>query len=253
MEFSATALDSLATGAGVSSASVSAAAATFGTVAAVWMAVGPMPQVQAVRKCQSLAPVNLMQLSCGLLNAGSWLTFALLTDLSEAIPVNAANVVFTFCLFYIVYANVQGEESVTVLIHLAFPILMLFTMIVFGLDGGKHSKHAQLIGQITCGFNMLLYAIPLSDLGDIVKTRTRGRLTLFGVLASFSCSLCWAVVGVVNRAAPMVIPNAAGVALSSLQLLIVLVLPAPRDPKSEPVASPGKKANTNKKASKKKR
>ena len=104
------------------------------------------------------------------------------------------------------------------------------------------SKVTTLLGYVCTVFNVAMYASPLCVVRHVIRTRSVAAMPLLLTLGMGLCSASWTVYAILVHDDFILIPNAIGLVLFFLQLLVYRTYapfcPAAARRRSEPLASP---------------
>jgi hypothetical protein len=195
---------------------------TAGTVMVVLLLCSQLPAMYGVvfkgTGVDKLSPIPTVgQMG----NFVSWVVYALVADEIALLRVNAIGVGFGVLYLSIFLVYTRGPKLRQLLVFLT-AVLLGFAL-VLGLIVGVMSDHAakvNALGWVALVCNTLMFAAPLASIKIALSTMDPAAIPILLTLAGTGCSILWGVYGWLKQNMFVFGPNAAGVALSALQIAI---------------------------------
>lgn len=207
------------------------------TVALVFM-LSPAVQIFEVYRSKgnaltSTSPFNLISMYA---NCAMWLIYGLLYPVPPAVPCNAIGLVaccayLSICWFYAVRKHevhgwhlwcADGSWSISAATGTTAALIFSGACYVYAAGSPAQAEH---VGYLAMVVNVVMYGAPLSGVGRVIADKSSATLPPVQCALGFLCSSLWLCVGLNNRNVPTVIPNALGVPLAALQLLLIAWFP----------------------------
>jgi solute carrier family 50 (sugar transporter) len=166
---------------------------------------------------------------------GCWMVYALppVTPCkTQPLVTNAVGLALElfYIIFYFMYAGPRLRETLRQLLVAASVVLFV---LLFGLVVAPHlpidgfppqtpplSKQTTVLGFACAVLNTLMYAAPLSVMRQVIRTRSVEFMPLPLSVGGLVCSGCWFVYALKAKDDFILSPNAAGVALSIVQIAL---------------------------------
>lgn len=230
---------------------------TAATTVALFFMFSPAVQIFEVYRSKgnalvNMSPFNLISMYA---NCAMWLIYGLLYPVPPAVLCNAIGLVacvayLCVCWFYAMRKHevhgwhlwcVDGSWSLSAAAGTAAALMFSGACYAYAAVSPAQAEH---VGYLAMGVNVVMYGAPLSGVGRVIADKSSATLPPMQCALGFLCSSLWLCVGLNNRNVPTIIPNALGVPLAALQLLLLAwfprkaaKLPDEAKPTSEKLAS----------------
>ncbi|OLQ09959.1 Bidirectional sugar transporter SWEET16 [Symbiodinium microadriaticum] len=190
--------------------------------------LSPLVEVQKVHRSQGEAlrdvcPSNLLLM---LVNSALWLWYAICVPLpplvlNNTIGLTACCYCLTSCWFY----ARQRREQTWGTAAAASTVLAFMAIFLALVYAETSSSHAQQVGYLAMAVNILAYGAPLAAARRVLVEKCSRALPPAQCVLALSSSFLWLCVGLKKQSMPMIVPNACGVPLAIVQLLLICFYP----------------------------
>jgi len=192
-----------------------------------------LPAVLEARKTGSLGPFNPLPSTIMVLSVFAWLCYGLTVSNPWIVASNLPGAAAVLATFVILLPLMGREHKAlaavqTTFVSGAMATLCLWTFAVF--SGVSAALRAKLIGYFASLIFVVLAASPLSTIKTVLAERNSA--SIYAPLTAAQCAntLLWTIYGVMAAKDIFVYgPNAIGLALGIVQLLLKLIFPSKTD------------------------
>jgi len=198
---------------------------TLGVVLSKALYLAPAPAVLSAVRTGSLGSLNPLPNAMMVLSTTSWIFYALSVPnpfiAASNVPGGIASVAYTVCLLPLIPHENKRRPIQLLLIAGTAVALILWCVLIFGGATAAGRSHAfGLYGSLLC---VLLFASPLSTVRLVV--RTRNAASIYAPLTIAQCVNCatWTFYGLAVGDQWVWGPNATGLSLGLLQVLLKVV------------------------------
>ena len=170
--------------------------------------------------------VSSLPLVVGALNGLNWLRYGLLIEDNALVLVNFVGAVlyslYTTCFYVYTSRKLAIQVQVVSAASLFGTILVYIRMV-------DHDYAVNTMGVVAVGVTICNFASPLANLGNVIRTRSTETLPFPLIMANFMLTGLWWLYGSMIDDTFVQIPNAMGMILSTVQLLLFCIFPATTD------------------------
>ncbi|XP_055386229.1 sugar transporter SWEET1-like isoform X2 [Condylostylus longicornis] len=160
---------------------------------------------------------------CGMLSCSLWLQYGFLTDDNVLITVNSVGTVLM--LFYVLSYYIFTVNKQSYIRQFLIAFIILLSVILYTRQEDDLALKQNVIGYVCCCVTVTFFGSPLSQLFQVIKTRSTEFLPFPLIVCSFIVSLQWFIYGVLMDDVFIEIPNFLGCLLSSVQLGLFVCYP----------------------------
>ena len=195
-----------------------------GTALAACLFAAQLPSLAAVAlRGAPIAKLSFLPTLGQAGNFSAWVVYAALAGESAAavLRVNAIGCGFAavYVIFFLAYSAGAARARVAASAAAAAAALAaLFAGCIFATPDRASAVVA--LGWAATTLNVAMYASPIAGVRAALRSMDRGAIPVLLVLAGLGCSVLWGLYGLLKRNYFVGVPNAIGVVLSALQLVV---------------------------------
>ncbi|KAL2318327.1 hypothetical protein Fmac_032203 [Flemingia macrophylla] len=200
--------------------------AVLGNVASMSLYAAPTVTFKRVIRKKNTEEFSCIPYIIALLNSllYTWYGLPIISKKWENFPlvtVNGVGILFelSYVLIYFWFSSAKGKVKVavtTVAVLIAFCLIAIVSFFAFP----DHRHRKLLVGSISFGVSIALYASPLVAMKNVVQTKSVEFMPLPLSLSTLLASVLWMIYGVLIRDIFVAGPNVVGTPLGILQLVL---------------------------------
>lgn len=205
----------------------------IGCITAWFLFVAPIPTMRKIVRMKTTEKFSSVPYFVSMLQCGLWTVYATVTPCKlQPFVTNVVGCLLEalYVLIFVWYAPSRTVRTRMMLATLAV-VLIFVGLTLFALLLGpalpiapwpeKHaSKQTTLLGFICIGLNIAMYASPLEAIRIVTRTRSVESMPLLLTIGCGLCSGCWFAYALLVGDDFILVPNAAGLGLAVLQLIV---------------------------------
>ncbi|GMF57526.1 unnamed protein product [Phytophthora fragariaefolia] len=199
-------------------------------ISSIFVRVAPWPDFQRVYKAKSTGEVQILPVVMLFTNCVVLVWYGYLSENIFPLFVTAMMGLATCGGFIAVfYRYADDKRSVLRVCAVALAVIVLVclygTIGVAGVTGQSKSSLATAMGAISIGTSIGLYGSPLATIRRVVCNKSTASMPFTLCLANFFNSVCWVVYAVIILDVWVLLPNAFGCVLTTIQLILYVIYP----------------------------
>ncbi|GMF30818.1 unnamed protein product [Phytophthora lilii] len=199
-------------------------------VTTIFMRISLMPDFQRMRKMKSTGDMSV--LPCVLLYANCYLLCWYSYAVDNIIPLFltaalgvVAGVFFAF-FFYRWTAHKRDVMKIFVILAMIMLLETIYGAIAFlGWTGQDRSSTGTTLGVLVIISSVGLYASPMATIRHVIRTKTSSSMPFTMGVVNVINSFCWVVYAILVDDVFILVPNASGALLGSIQLILTFIYP----------------------------
>ena len=192
----------------------------IGSVLSIYFFISPVvPFSKVLREEMDYKDSPGILLICSFMNCIIWADYGLLKNITQIYLANSlgCTIIFVWISIYLFYF---GRK------YFAFALIIniLFLFIIGIISYFFYYKiDEKITGLVALIFNILMYASPGEKIFTIIKTGNYQLIPIFSCFGGFACSFCWLIFGIKKEDKNLIIPNALGLLLFIIQIIIYFI------------------------------
>ena len=189
----------------------------IGTAITLYFFLSPgIPFFKLIRGQIEVKDAPGLLLIFSLLNCLLWLNYGLLTNRAQVYSTNGAGSGFTliFITIFLIYLTKQNFLFTLLLILALIAVMGAISYLSFFIIYYKY------VGISANVFNVLMYGATGEKIYRVFKTKNYKLMPIFSIIGAFFSAMCWLIYGTFDYDLNVIIPNALGVMLSFVQLIV---------------------------------
>mmetsp|Transcript_114585 Transcript_114585/g.364189 ORF Transcript_114585/g.364189 Transcript_114585/m.364189 type:complete len:229 (+) Transcript_114585:103-789(+) len=201
-----------------------------GTLCTAFFFLSPCVQMMQVHKSSgaSLSTVSPETLILMFFNCALWTIWGVCLPMPPAVPPNLVGLVASsfyllFCWSYVLRGASASKWNR--LAALATVVAIMLTALATAVASSS-KQAADWVGWLAMLICICMFSAPLSTLGQVLRERSSELLPPVQCTMQFVNCFLWTVVGVHQKAMPLLVSNALGMVLGAVQLGLLAVFPA---------------------------
>ena len=200
----------------------------IGGILSVWMSASATPALRLAEKAKDIGtfnPIpNIIFFHLGFL----WISYSIMILDPFVFFPNAFNVLINMNIIFRCYAIAPRKIQKRMMIIIEVGMLFSFALasLLIFLSSTNPGIMVGIGGWVCLVANVLLYIAPLSRMVTIIKDRDSSSINLAYIFAQFVCSFFWFVYGLYVQLIAIYIPNAFGIVVAVLLILLRIILPS---------------------------
>ncbi|BAT82208.1 bidirectional sugar transporter SWEET3-like [Vigna umbellata] len=200
--------------------------AVLGNVASMSLYAAPTVTFKRVIRKKSTEEFSCIPYIIALMNSllYTWYGLPVVSNKWENFPlvtVNGVGVLFelSYVLIYFWYSSPKGKVKVAIPAAAVLTVVGVIAIVsTFAISDHRHRK--LLVGSVSLGVSIALYASPLVVMKKVIETKSVEFMPLPLSLSSLLVSLLWMTYGLLIRDIFVAGPNVVGTPLGILQLVL---------------------------------
>ncbi|GMF52362.1 unnamed protein product [Phytophthora fragariaefolia] len=199
-------------------------------VTTIFMRISLLPDFQRMRKMKSTGDMSV--LPCVLLYANCYLLCWYSYAVDNIIPLflTAALGVICGAIFSVFFYRWTAHKRDVMRIFIISGVIMLLEtiyglMALLGWTGQTRSSAGTTLGVLVIISSVGLYASPMATIRHVIRTKTSSSMPFTMGVVNVINSLCWVVYAILVDDIFILVPNASGALLGSIQLLLTFIYP----------------------------
>ncbi|KAF1783155.1 SWEET sugar transporter [Phytophthora cactorum] len=199
-------------------------------VTTVMMRVSLLPDFQRMRKMKSTGDMSV--LPCVLLYANCYLLCWYSYAVDNIIPLflTAALGVISGAILAVFFYKWTAHKRDVMKVFIISAIVMLLETIygliaLLGWTGQSRSSTGTALGVLVIISSVGLYASPMATIRHVIRTKTSSSMPFTMGVVNVINSFCWVVYAILVDDVFILVPNASGALLGSIQLILTLIYP----------------------------
>ncbi|KAG3161501.1 hypothetical protein PC128_g20791 [Phytophthora cactorum] len=199
-------------------------------VTTVMMRVSLLPDFQRMRKMKSTGDMSV--LPCVLLYANCYLLCWYSYAVDNIIPLflTAALGVISGAILAVFFYKWTAHKRDVMKVFIISAIVMLLETVygliaLLGWTGQSRSSTGTALGVLVIISSVGLYASPMATIRHVIRTKTSSSMPFTMGVVNVINSFCWVVYAILVDDVFILVPNASGALLGSIQLILTLIYP----------------------------
>ncbi|RLN71076.1 hypothetical protein BBJ28_00019000 [Nothophytophthora sp. Chile5] len=200
-------------------------------ISSILVRISPWPDFRRVHKAKATGEVVVLPVVVLFVNCYVLVWYGYLSD--DIFPLLSTSVFgLVTCLFFLAvfYRWTENRRSVHYICLGAVVIIVIVTIYgvlgVVGATGQSESGVSSTMGAISIGTAIGNYGSPLATIRRVVTKKSTASMPFTMSLMNFFNSVCWIVYAIIISDMFVLIPNAVGGVLTSIQLVLYAVYPS---------------------------
>ncbi|KAI3703489.1 hypothetical protein L1987_73602 [Smallanthus sonchifolius] len=196
----------------------------LGNIISIMSFASPIAQFREIVKRKSAENYNGTPYVATLLSCSLWILYGLLDpdDGLLIVTVNTAGATMQALYLVLLFIYSSKEKRVqyfgfVVLDIVLFGMVLAFTLVAFG-EGSRRT----FTGVLCATFTLMMYAAPLAALRTTIKTKSVEYMPILLVFSLFLNGCVWFTFALMVTDIFVIVPNALGILLGSIQLIVYL-------------------------------
>ncbi|KAG7379299.1 hypothetical protein PHYPSEUDO_008753 [Phytophthora pseudosyringae] len=209
-------------------------------ISSIFVRISPWPDFQRVFKAKTTGEVQILPVAMLFTNCVVLVWYGYLSENIFPLFVTAIMGLVTCGGFIAVfYRYTDDKRSVHKICAASFIVIVLVCFYgaigVAGVTGQSKSSVATAMGAISIGTSIGLYGSPLATIRRVVRTKSTASMPFTLCLANFFNSVCWVVYAIITVDVWVLLPNAFGCVLTTIQLILYAIYPTSPETQLEAV------------------
>ncbi|KAF4672192.1 DNA-directed RNA polymerases I and III subunit RPAC2 [Perkinsus olseni] len=222
-------LSAAAVGSSIMSAgSIAAILGSIGSVVSFCQFFTAVPTFVGIVRKRSTENLSSLPYCASALLSIMWVSYALITPGRNSILFINSLSSCVFVTYMLVFLRYAVQKRTTVLYYLG--LVVCYLLIMYCSLFLSHDPSATL-GTFCVFVNILMYASPLAVLKTIIETKDSSCMPPLYSLGGWLAAMVWFGYGFFAGDMHIMIPNAAGVVLGAIQMIIWFIYRVPKDQK----------------------
>ncbi|KAG7379295.1 hypothetical protein PHYPSEUDO_008749 [Phytophthora pseudosyringae] len=199
-------------------------------VTTILMRVSLLPDFQRMRKMKSTGDMSV--LPCVLLYANCYLLcwYSYVVDNIIPLFLTAALGVISGAILAVFFYKWTAHKRDVMKVFVVSGVVMLLETIyglvaLLGWTGQSHSSTGTTLGVLVIISSVGLYASPMATIRHVIRTKTSSSMPFTMGVVNVINSFCWVVYAVLVDDIFILVPNASGALLGSIQLVLTFIYP----------------------------
>lgn len=184
----------------------------LGNLISIGFCLAPIPALQKAGKAGNIHQFSYAALFSTLLNQYIWWVYGFLRGISGIIIGNGMTVPLSLLTVLIYHHYDKSLVSYLTRYITIFLLLTIFSVTIISVD---------TLGYLCIAINIYSYLAPLEQMKPVLKSKDARFIDATTTAIGLLNSGLWGWYGILLGDLPMIIPNILGIALGSLQLLLV--------------------------------
>ncbi|KAI3815482.1 hypothetical protein L1987_15151 [Smallanthus sonchifolius] len=196
----------------------------LGNIISILSFASPIAQFRQIVKRKSAENYNGTPYVATLLSCSLWILYGLLDpdDGLLIVTVNTAGATMQALYLVLLFIYSSKEKRVqyfefVILDIVFFGMVLAFTLVAFGEDSRR-----TFTGVLCATFTLMMYAAPLATLRTTIKTKSVEYMSILLVFSLFLNGCVWFTFALLVTDIFVIVPNALGILLGSIQLIVYL-------------------------------
>uniref|UniRef100_A0ACD5VQQ3 Uncharacterized protein n=1 Tax=Avena sativa TaxID=4498 RepID=A0ACD5VQQ3_AVESA len=196
----------------------------IGNVISFGLFLSPVPTFVTIIKKKDVEEFKADPYLATLLNCMLWVFYGLPIVHPNSILVVTINgvglvVEGAYLITYFIYA--PNKKRLRMLLVLAVEaVFMVIVVLAVMLAAHTHEKRSMIVGILCIIFGAMMYASPLTVMGQVIKTKSVEYMPFFLSLVSFANGCCWTAYALIKFDLYITIPNGLGALFGLAQLVL---------------------------------
>lgn len=203
----------------------------FGVLLSNVLYMAPMPAVYKAYNRGALGDLNVLPLAFMSVSTVSWLAYAFSVPnpfiVASNLPGAAVAMAYTVITLPLVRSPAERQAVQGVMVGSVGVVSLLWCYLIFsGIDASRRSFLLGAFGSAIC---VVLFASPLSTMGEVIATRNSASIYAPLTFAQVTNCGTWSVYGLAIGDIWVWGPNLCGLMLGLMQLLLKILFPSYAD------------------------
>ncbi|CAN0375419.1 unnamed protein product, partial [Ectocarpus fasciculatus] len=195
----------------------------LGILIAWALALSPLKRVMQAEHDKSLRDYNPLPSTVFLMNSVAWLFYGGLIKNIFIIVLKIVLVVVNLQLSLrsYIYATAECRQQMEAIIQISIAILMVFYVLFF--YDVTPDRTLLVYGYLCLVLNLLIFVAPFSTIRVVIANKNSSPIHIPFAVMGFLGTFFWFIYGLVIDEIPLIIPNAVGILLNILQLVLCVL------------------------------
>ncbi|KAG6623931.1 MtN3-like protein [Phytophthora cinnamomi] len=213
-------------------------------ISSMFVRVAPWPDFRRVYRAKSTGEVQILPVVMLFTNCVVLVWYGYLSEDIFPLFVTAIMGLITCGGFIAVfYRFTDDKPTVHRICAAAFAVIVLVCLYgaigVAGVTGQSKSSLATAMGATSIGTSIGLYGSPLATIRRVIRNKSTASMPFTLCLANFFNSVCWVIYAVITVDLWVLLPNAFGCVLTTIQLILYAIYPTSKSNESAMIDHPG--------------
>jgi solute carrier family 50 protein (sugar transporter) len=200
-------------------------------ISSIFVRVAPWPDFRRVYKAKTTGEVQILPVVMLFTNCVVLVWYGYLSENIFPLVVTAVMGLVTCAGFVAVFYRFTDDKRSVHRICITSVVVIVLVCIygaigVAGVTGQSKSSMATAMGAISIGTSIGLYGSPLATIRRVVRQKSTASMPFTLCLANFLNSVCWVVYAILIVDVWVLLPNAFGCVLTTIQLVLYVIYPA---------------------------
>ncbi|RLN54003.1 hypothetical protein BBJ28_00015424 [Nothophytophthora sp. Chile5] len=198
------------------------------TTTAILVGIAPLPDYWRIHKNRSTGEVSILPVVMLFANCYMWVLYSYLVgNIFPLFAVTLFGVATSLCFIGVYYRWTKERMYVHKVCGGAFVLLAIGTLyFILGTNGVTDQSEAAVektLGFICVAFNLVLYASPLETMKKVITTKSASSLPISISAIFLVNAILWVVFAITVGDMFVLVPNAIGTLLCSIQVILYLI------------------------------
>ncbi|PAN29822.1 hypothetical protein PAHAL_5G252000 [Panicum hallii] len=196
----------------------------IGNVISFGLFLSPVPTFYRICKAKDVEEFKADPYLATLLNCMLWVFYGIPVVHPNSIlvvTINGIGLVIEaayLTIFFIYCDNKKRKRALAVLaVEIVFMVIVVVSVL---LAAHTHEKRSMIVGILCVIFGAMMYASPLTVMGNVIKTKSVEYMPFSLSLVSFLNGVCWTAYALIRFDLYVTIPNALGTFFGMVQLIL---------------------------------
>ena len=189
----------------------------IGSVISIYFFLSPgVPFYKLIKGQIKLGDSPGLLLIFSFLNCILWFNYGLLLNRPQMFATNGAGcgITLIFVTIYLIFLTKLKYYFTILALILLVAVMGVISYLCY------YVIYYKAVGISANVFNVLMYAATGEKIYRVIKTKNYQLMPIFSIIGAFLSSLCWFIYGLFDFEINVLIPNALGLLLSVIQLIV---------------------------------
>ncbi|GMF59527.1 unnamed protein product [Phytophthora fragariaefolia] len=198
------------------------------TTTAILVGIAPLPDFWRIHRNRSTGEVSILPVVLLFATCYMWVLYSyLVNNISPLFAVTIFGIATSIVFISIYYRWTKDRQHVVKLCTIALMLLAVGTLYyILATNGVTNQSDAAVektLGFIAIAFNLVLYASPLETMKKVVQTKNASSMSISISSIFLVNAALWVIFAVALSDMFVLIPNAIGTVLCTVQVLLYLI------------------------------
>ncbi|POM77842.1 MtN3-like protein [Phytophthora palmivora] len=198
------------------------------TATAILVSIAPLPDFWRIHKNRSIGEVSILPVVMLFANCYMWVLYSyLVNNIFPLFAVTLFGITTSIIFISIYYRWTKDRLYVVKVCTIALVLLIIGTLYyILAINGVTNQSDAAVektLGFIAIAFNLVLYASPLEAMKTVVQTKNASSMPISISSIFLVNAVLWVVFAVAVSDMFVLVPNAIGTFLCSIQVIMYII------------------------------